>query len=156
MSLSDNLEELVYSDCRIVCPNTEPLVSHALFHSVMFHITLKKKDNPSQMTNSITKEHNISQSILKITKLGDLPNSVQKLYCYCNNITKLENLPPNLIEVYCYGNKINKIENLPNSLKIFYYYRDNPMITNNIKKYKRFTLKSITSNSILSNTFFGK
>ena len=58
--------------------------------------------------------------VMNIIKLPEnLPNGLQKLYCYYNQITKLpENLPNGLQKLYCSYNQIIKLpENLPNSLQ---------------------------------------
>ena len=46
-----------------------------------------------------------------------LPNSLENLYCCCNNLTSLPNLPNSLIELDCSDNNLTSLPNLPNSLK---------------------------------------
>ena len=53
-----------------------------------------------------------------LTKLPDLPNSLQDLRCNNNNLTKLPNLPNSLIELYCSNNKLTELSDLPNSLNL--------------------------------------
>ena len=42
-----------------------------------------------------------------LTKLPNLPNSLNDLYCYNNNLTKLPNLPNSLNRLACTYNKLN-------------------------------------------------
>jgi Leucine-rich repeat (LRR) protein len=52
----------------------------------------------------------------QITKLNNLPNTLQELWCCNNQITKLNNLPNTLQKLNCSYNQINKLNNLPNTL----------------------------------------
>jgi Leucine-rich repeat (LRR) protein len=60
----------------------------------------------------------INCSCNSITKIENLPISLQVLNCSCNSIIKIENLPISLQELDCSNNSITKIENLPISLQI--------------------------------------
>jgi Leucine-rich repeat (LRR) protein len=57
----------------------------------------------------------------QITKIENLPASLQVFECSDNQITKIENLPASLREFWCNYNQITKIENLPASLRYFDY-----------------------------------
>ena len=49
----------------------------------------------------------------EITKLNNLPISLQILICGENAITNLDYLPLSLTKLYCFDNKITKLNNLP-------------------------------------------
>lgn len=52
-------------------------------------------------------------------EIENLPNSLTRFYCSCNQISKIENLPDSLNLFDCSGNQISQIENLPDSLIVF-------------------------------------
>jgi Leucine-rich repeat (LRR) protein len=101
--------------------------------------------------------------------LENLPDSLQALNCYDNEITKLENLPTNLVGLNCAVNKITKLEQLPKSLKRlschgnnickienlceleFFSFFGNPIENKTIiaeRKYKQMKLKDIVTTYI--------
>ena len=49
-----------------------------------------------------------------------LPNSLQKLHCYCNQLTSLPKLPNSLEILCCNNNQLTSLPKLPNSLKELY------------------------------------
>ena len=61
----------------------------------------------------------------QLTSLPEyLPNSLQKLYCFRNELTSLPNLPNSLQKIECDDNQLTSLpEHLPNSLqKLDCYY----------------------------------
>lgn len=62
----------------------------------------------------------------KITKIENIPNSVQTLKVSINQIKKIENIPESVIELDLWANHITKIENIPEGLKEL-YLMDNPL-----------------------------
>jgi hypothetical protein len=82
--------------------------------------------------NLITKIENLPSSVQtldlccnQITKIENLPNYLQTLLLECNQITKIENLPNFLHELWLGSNKITKIENLPVLLQKLYSHNNN-------------------------------
>ena len=84
-----------------------------------------------------------------ITKLPDLPDSIQLLYCAYSKISELPPLPDSLKELYCYNTNISELPELPKSLEIlscshtnikeipkkFYYKQDKTWLKKNkVKK----------------------
>ena len=61
-----------------------------------------------------------------------LPQNLQELYCYHNELTSLPTLPQNLKIVYCYNNELTYLPTLPQNLREL-YYSTNPIyeIVNN-------------------------
>ena len=49
-----------------------------------------------------------------------LPNSLEKLNCYSNQLTSLPELPTSLKYLYCSDNKLTSLPDLPNSLETLY------------------------------------
>ncbi|KAJ3215196.1 Chromodomain-helicase-DNA-binding protein 1-like [Clydaea vesicula] len=77
---------------------------------------LKKKNkevNSTMFNNTLNFSHS------KITKIENLPTSLQSFKCHYNRITKIENLPTNLQSFICHYNRISKIENLSSFLMDF-------------------------------------
>ena len=60
-----------------------------------------------------------------LTKLPDLPKSLEQFLCYQNQLRKLPNLPNSLKYLYCDDNKLIKLPNLPNSLIKLFCHNNN-------------------------------
>ena len=54
----------------------------------------------------------------QLTTLPTLPENLITLYCYHNELTSLPTLPQNLKELYCSNNQLNSLPNLPQSLML--------------------------------------
>jgi hypothetical protein len=67
-----------------------------------------------------------------LTKLGKLPNTLEKLNCSYNKITSLDNIPQKLEELYCGNNLLTSLDNLPVSLKILSCEVNNISILDNL------------------------
>jgi hypothetical protein len=65
---------------------------------------------------------------------------LKEFVCWGNNITKIENLPDSLEKFHCWENNIKKIENLPESLQDFCYTGSQVQFVDNvtIERYKKF------------------
>ena len=48
----------------------------------------------------------LSLNYLNLTELPELPNSLERLYCYNNNLTELPELPNSLKELSCGNNNL--------------------------------------------------
>jgi hypothetical protein len=84
-----------------------------------------------QSQERLTRIENLPNSLQKfdcgynrITRIENLPQTLQEFHCYNNEITRIENLPNSLHKFDCSDNQITRIENLPDSLQQFYYYRN--------------------------------
>ena len=72
---------------------------------------------------SIEIKYNLDENPIKIlnysnnrlTKLPQLPDSLQELHCYCNKLTELPKLPNSLQRLSCNNNKLKILPELPNS-----------------------------------------
>ena len=53
----------------------------------------------------------------RLTKLPNLPDSLEHLQFYDNNISEIPNIPRNLKKLYCPHNKLNSIPELPKTVK---------------------------------------
>ena len=74
--------------------------------------------------NKITKIQNLPPTLEilvcsrnKITYLDNLPQTLKILFCSNNYITQLDNLPPTLIILWCNNNKITRIGYVPTTLE---------------------------------------
>jgi Leucine-rich repeat (LRR) protein len=56
----------------------------------------------------------------QLSKLPELPNSLQILDCYCNNLSELPELPNSLQTLYCGNNKLIKKQKHKYLIKIIY------------------------------------
>jgi E3 ubiquitin-protein ligase SspH2 len=54
---------------------------------------------------------------LGLTKLPELPEGLETLYCDNNNLTQLPELPEGLKELYCSYNNLTQLPELPEGLK---------------------------------------
>ena len=63
-----------------------------------------------------------------VLKNLELPNTLEMIYCYDQNITKLPDIPltsKNLIKLSCWNNKLTKLPELPDSITEIYCEENN-------------------------------
>jgi len=85
----------------------------------------------------------------QITKIENLPNSVQQLYLHYNEITKIENLPSSLQMLDLENNQITKIENLPNSIqKLYLHYNEITELSLDLLEFRQLDYFSYNNNPI--------
>jgi Leucine-rich repeat (LRR) protein len=89
------------------------------------HYTDKTKKIILSNLKNYTKLKRFDCNWCNLTKLPDLPNSLEDLFCHTNKLTKLPYLPNSLKTLWCNYNKLTKLPNLPNSLKTLWCYRNN-------------------------------
>ena len=63
----------------------------------------------------------------QLNSLPDLPKSLKELYCYNNQLNSLPDLPKSLEELYCDNNQLKSLPDLPKSLKIL-WCDNNPLL----------------------------
>ena len=61
--------------------------------------------------------NSLKLSLLNLTSLPRLPNSLKRLDCYGNKLISLPTLPNSLERLDCFSNKLISLPTLPNSLK---------------------------------------
>lgn len=86
----------------------------------------------------------------KITKIPNLPESVNFINCRNNNITEISILPKNIEVINCSNNKLNKIPNLPENVKVIICSNNNITEINPEKLPKKLIKLNCSFNQIKS------
>ena len=81
---------------------------------------------------------NLNYSRKNLTKLPELPDNLQELFCDGNKLTSLPKLPNNLEILWCDHNQLTSLPKLPNNLEILWCEHNQltslPKLPDNLKE----------------------